>query len=278
MLSVGNLTFGGTGKTPFVLHACHALRERGRKPGILSRGYRARGPSGNDEAMLLAGHLPDVPHVQNPNRHDGGLSIADQVDCYVLDDGFQHHPLHRDVDVVLVDAIDPFGDGWCPPVGRLREPLGALSRAGLVVITRADLVPAECLGRVMRRVRARTTAPVATAVFAPECDTDLRGRDVLLACAIGNPEGFRRTVAALGANAVRERIYRDHHPYSREDVADLTGAGLPVVVTEKDAVKLRPLWPDSPALHVVQVRFEPRDAAQEIEAVFDRIAALVAAR
>ena len=79
-------------------------------------------------------------------------------------------------------------------------------------------------------------------------------------------------------NVVRERIYRDHHPYSSEDAAELTGAGLPVVVTEKDAVKLGPLWPDSPPLHVVQVRFEPRDAGQEIDAVFDRIAALVAAR
>ncbi|MFQ5843634.1 MAG: tetraacyldisaccharide 4'-kinase [Planctomycetota bacterium] len=271
VLSVGNLTLGGTGKTPFVLHACRELRARGRRPGILSRGYRG-GPEGNDEARMLAGHLPDVPHVQNPDRLAGGISIRDRVDCYVLDDGFQHHPLHRDVDVVLVDATDPFGGGWCPPAGRLREPLGALARADLVVLTRADLASREELGDAMRRVRSRTPAPVATAAFEPSCDRDLDGEEVLLACAIGNPAPFRRAVASLGARVVQERIFRDHHRYTARDVERLARPGLPVVVTEKDAVKLRRRWPAGPALHVVGAEFRALDGADAIAAVFDRIA------
>ena len=120
VLSVGNLTFGGTGKTPFVVYACQALIARGRRPAILSRGYRSTGPDGNDEARVLAAHLPDVPHVSNPNRYAAGMTIVDEVDCFVLDDGFQHHPLARDADVVLIDLTNPFGGGFCPPAGQLR--------------------------------------------------------------------------------------------------------------------------------------------------------------
>ena len=271
VLSVGNLTFGGTGKTPFVIHACRALLDRGMTPAVLSRGYKARGPEGNDELLVISEHLPAVEHIQSKDRFAAGMTIAGRVDCFVLDDGFQHLPLHRDEDVVLVDATAPFGGGWCPPAGRLREPLRALDRATLVVITRADLVPRDSLGETMRTVRARTAAPVATGAFLPSCDEPLEGADVLVACGIANPGAFVLTVESMGARVVSQRFFPDHHAYGPRDVEALAREGLPVVVTEKDAVKLRPLWGANPPLHVVRIAFRELDGAGDIEAVFDRL-------
>lgn len=271
VLSVGNLTFGGTGKTPFVIHACRELARRGRRAAILSRGYRALGPQGNDEALVIARHLSDVPHALDPDRYAAGLRLAGDVDIFVLDDGFQHLPLWRDADVVLVDATDPFGGGRCPPAGRLREPVAALGRATLVVLTRADLVDRETLGDSMRTVRAHTAAPIVTAAFPPTCDADLAGREVCVACAIGNPDAFVRTVESLGATVAARRFFRDHHAYSEKDASALAHLGLPVVVTEKDAVKLEALWRGAVPLHVVRIAFEVLDGAADLDALFDRL-------
>jgi len=196
---------------------------------------------------------------------------VEQADVFVLDDGFQHLPLHRDADIVLVDCTDPFGGGWCPPAGRLREPLSALRRADLVVLTRADLVDRASLGETMRVVRAHATAPVATGAFPASCEADLRGVAVSVACGIGNPRAFLATVEGLGAAVARKRIFRDHHAYDARDAAALAAEGLPVVVTEKDAVKLRPLWTAATPLHVVTNRFEPLDGAAELAALLDRL-------
>jgi len=274
VLSVGNLTFGGTGKTPFVIYACQELERRGKTVAVLSRGYRAHGPEGNDEALVLRAHLPDVRHLQNPYRFAAGSTIQDDVDLFVLDDGFQHHPLRRDADVVLVDATDPFGGGFCPPAGRLREPLSSLARADLVVLTRADQVSRDSLGDTMREVRTRTAAPVVTGVFRPTCAEALADRDVLVACAIGNPRAFHLTVESLGGRICDRRVFRDHHAYSARDVEGLVAPGLPVVVTEKDAVKLQALWPTAgPPLIVVKIAFEATDGVEHLSALFDRLAA-----
>lgn len=268
VLSVGNLTFGGTGKTPFVIHACRELARRGKKVAILSRGYRG-GHGGNDEARVIARHLPDVPHVQDPDRFAAGSRIAGETDVFVLDDGFQHLPLFRDSDVVLVDATDPFGGGFCPPAGRLREPLSALDRATLVVITRSDLVDRASLGETMRVVRASTAAPVVTTAFRARCDAP---RDpVTVACGIGNPRAFCMMLEKLGVRIEERRFFRDHHAYTRADAAALAGLGRPVVVTEKDAVKLEPLWPPSPPLIIVGVELSVLDGAAHLDALFDRL-------
>ena len=251
------------------MHACRALQARGKRPAILSRGYRGTGPEGNDEAKVLAAHLPGVTHLQNPDRYAAGMTIAGEVDCFVLDDGFQHHPLARDADVVLIDLTDPFGGGLCPPAGRLREPLSALRRASLVVLTRAELVDDAELGETMRQVRARTAAPVVTSRFVPSCDESLDGKEVMVACGIGNPHAFVATVEGMGARVVRHRFFRDHKHYDADDAQALAAAGLPVVVTEKDAVKLQPLW-ESGELHVVRIVFEAVDAAADLDALFDR--------
>jgi tetraacyldisaccharide 4'-kinase len=271
VVCVGNLTFGGTGKTPTVIYLCEWFRARGRRVAILSRGYRAAGEDGNDEAQVIRRHLPDVEHFQNPDRYRAGSAVAERFDLFVLDDGFQHHPLHRDLDLVLIDATDPFGGGWCPPGGRLREPLSALGRAGAVVLTRADLVTREELGDTMRRVRELTKAPVATARFAPACDEELAGRSVLVACGIGNPRAFVATVEAMGGDVEQTRFYRDHHAYAATDAAGLAGQALPVVVTEKDAVKLEPLWPAGGApLVVVTIEFEFLEGGDEVIALLEK--------
>jgi len=273
VVCVGNLTFGGTGKTPTVIFLGGWFRDRGVRVAILSRGYRAEGPEGNDEARVIARHLPDVAHFQDPDRYRAGSAQQQNFDLFLLDDGFQHHPLHRDVDLVLIDATDPFGGGWCPPGGRLREPLSSLERAGAVVITRADLVSREELGETMRAVRARTRAPVATARFAPACDRDLRGERVFVACGIGNPAAFVRTVESLGGEAQETRFFRDHHAYSRTDARELAAQALPVVVTEKDAVKLEPLWPaDGAPLVVVTIAFEFIQGGDAVMALMEDVA------
>jgi len=269
VLSVGNLTFGGTGKTPFVIHACKELLRRGKKVAVLSRGYRG-GPGGNDEARVIARHLPQVPVVEDPDRFAAGSRIAPDTDVFVLDDGFQHLPLFRDHDVVLVDATDPFGGGFCPPAGRLREPLSALDRATLVVITRADLVDRAALGETMRTVRERTAAPVVTTAFRAQCDVPLAGLEATVACGIGNPGAFELMLERQGVRILERRFFRDHHAYTRADAASLAAAGRPVVVTEKDAVKLEALWPPKPPLVVVRAELLVLDGATHLDALFDR--------
>ncbi len=252
-----------------MIHACKELARRGKKVAILSRGYRG-GPGGNDEALVIARHLPDVPHVQDPDRFAAGSRIAEKTDVLVLDDGFQHLPLFRDHDIVLVDATDPFGGGFCPPVGRLREPLSALDRATLVVITRADLVDRASLGETMRAVRERTAAPVVTTAFRARCDAPLDGLEATVACGIGNPHAFALMLENLGVRIAERRFFRDHHAYTRADAEALAAPGRPVVVTEKDAVKLEALWPPRPPLIVVGVEPLVLDGAAHLDAVFDR--------
>jgi tetraacyldisaccharide-1-P 4'-kinase len=123
----------------------------------------------------------------------------------------------------------------------------------------------------MRQVRARTAAPVATGAFRPVAPPDLAGARVLVACGIGNPAAFVSTVERLGAEVAETAFFRDHHHYGPRDAARLAGRGLPVVVTEKDAVKLERLWDGAVPLHVVRVEFEPLDGAREIEAILDRL-------
>jgi tetraacyldisaccharide 4'-kinase len=253
-----------------VIHACKELSRRGKRVAILSRGYRG-GPGGNDEKKVIARHLDQVAHLEDPDRFAAGSRIAAETDVFVLDDGFQHLPLFRDHDVVLVDATDPFGGGFCPPAGRLREPLSALDRATLVVITRADLVDRASLGETMRRIRERTAAPVVTTAFRARCDEPLDGLQVTVACGIGNPRAFVLMVERLGATIAERRFFRDHHAYTRADADALVAHGRPVVVTEKDAVKLEALWPPGPPLITVGIELAILDGAAHLDSLFDRL-------
>lgn len=252
VISIGNLTAGGTGKTPAALAVVERLRARGRRPAILSRGYR--GVDGVNEEARLAG---DVPVVCDPDRIAGGKrALADGADCLVLDDGFQHRRLHRDLDIVLVDATRPWGfadgsRGAVLPLGYLREGRSALRRAGLLWITRSDLVTADRLE--VLRAQLRTIAPVVeerivdasiTALDggSPEPAASWRGRRVLLASGIGNPAGFEAAVRLLGLVPVASHRFPDHHHFTAGEAAELADAArsadATLLVTGKDAVKL----------------------------------------
>ncbi len=256
VVSVGNLTVGGTGKTPCVEYVARIYRGHGLRVAILSRGYGAGGGR-NDEAMVLEENLPDVPHLQGPDRAALAATAAEELESevLVLDDAFQHRRLARDLDVVLIDATNPWGHGHLLPRGLLREPPSSLRRAGAVLLTRCDQVgPAE-RGRLREAVaRLAAGTPVAETTHRPvglvngdrAADLErLRGRPVAAFCGIGNPEAFRRTLADLGADVVAFRTFPDHHPYARADVDDLRAWGRQqpadcvVVTTQKDLVKLR---------------------------------------
>ncbi len=254
VISVGNLTTGGTGKTPMVADLCRRLRGEGRRPAIVSRGYGA-GPDGiNDEALELADRLPDVPHVQNADRVAAARVAVEELEAelIVMDDGFQHRRLGRDVDIVLVDCSDPFGGGRLLPAGRLREPKSALSRADAIVLTRAEGSVAELVREIRRFNR---DCPVAATRHHParlirhgladETIASLAGQRIGMLAAIGNPAAFEASLRRLGADVATRMVLPDHAAFDRavrqrlirwaESAGDLDR----IVCTHKDLVKLR---------------------------------------
>lgn len=262
VVSVGNLTLGGTGKTPLVKWIARFLREEGVRVTLLSRGYGSNDGGPNDEALELEQSLPDVPHLQNPDRVASARVAFEELaaQVLVLDDGFQHRRLARDLDVVLLDATEPFGFGRVFPRGALREPVKSLKRADLVCLTRSDLTTADQREAIHERVAAaapdaawvesvtRPTrligvpAELSTPTIDEPLDT-LRGRRVAAFCGIGNPGAFRSLLEGLGAEVVWFSEYADHHTYTRGDIgrierdAEHAGADL-LVCTHKDLVKV----------------------------------------
>lgn len=258
---VGNLTAGGTGKTPFVAWLAREALARGRRPAVLSRGYGppAAGSTLSDEGALLTELLGGrVPVVEDADRVRGGramLAAHPSTDLVLLDDGFQHRRLARDVDVVLLDATCPFGYERLLPRGLLREPSGGLSRAHAVVITRAERVDRAALDAVSARVAALAPSALRAAVrtvplgWRRACDgaalelEALRGRRVVVWAGIGNPRAFAAMVRDVGAEVVLERFDRDHRPIAPAAVRDVLAAATArgathVVVTRKDLVKI----------------------------------------
>lgn len=304
VVSVGNLTAGGTGKTPFAVWLTQRFVARGLRPGLLSRGYRPRGARGgdptapNDEARLLAAALPGVPHVEDPDRVRGAAALERLgVDIIVLDDGFQHRRLGRDLDLVLVDASRPFGLApsapgaapvvACLPRGLLREPPRALSRADTLVLTRADSVPPEALAAL--RVTLARWAPGVPQALAVHRPTALRalvgpgralawlaGREVDLVSGIGNPAAFERTVTSLGAVVGEHRRFRDHADFGADE---LTGLGRrPVLVTAKDAARVgapspafTSWFPAGAEVHALDIALEVTEGAAALDALLDRL-------
>ncbi len=266
VVSIGNLTTGGTGKTPFAAYIARWLAERGQRVCFLSRGYRAETGQVNDEALVLAQLCPDVPHLQNPDRVASAQRAVAQwnSDVLILDDGFQHRRLARDLDIVLIDAANPWGYGHLLPRGLLREPFTGLRRADLVVITRVDQASDDHLNAIRKRIADHTTVDCVEVSFPPArlinaagamADIDsLLGQPLAVFCGIGNPSAFRTTVEALGLTIAAFREFPDHHFYTPDDVAQLTrwaadSGATASLVTQKDLVKLSltawegmPLW------------------------------------
>jgi tetraacyldisaccharide 4'-kinase len=263
VISVGNLTVGGTGKTPMVLWIAEKLAAEGQQAAILTRGYRGFGASGSaqtdgggapmpDEMALLQMRLGERAQFGvGKNRYASGEALARRgARWFILDDGFQHLALARDVDIVLLDSGDPFGGGHTLPAGRMREPRAALRRADIVVITRTNRAPA--LETVVRRY---TTAPIHYAwpeldavLSVPALDLKMPGNGtrskVFAFCGIGNPTAFFSDLVRWNFNVVGEKCFADHHWYSPADIVQIERAARKagadtLLCTEKDVFNLR---------------------------------------
>lgn len=288
VISVGNITTGGTGKTPFVIEVVRRLRALGRKPAILTRGYAAKSGQTADEVLEFQQELPDVPVVVNADRVGGARSASadHRADCAVLDDGFQHRRLARELDIVLIDALNPWGGGQLLPAGNLREPLTSLSRAGLIVLTRANQVPAAECEALFKEIRTFVSeAEILRADVAPLGITTTNGatlpsaelayRGVMPVCGVGNPRSFLAQVQSLAGHAVAPMIFRDHHRYTPRDARRILSTAMAadadlVLVTRKDWVKLAALWMaldarEKPDLARLDMRLEVRDPASVLD-------------
>lgn len=265
VVSVGNVTTGGTGKTPMVEYIAKWYRQQGLRVAIVSRGYGAESGARNDEAMELECRLPDVPHLQNPDRFQAAQTAVEELESQliVLDDGFQHRRLHRDLDLVLLDAMEPFGFGHVLPRGLLRESLNGLRRADAVVLSRANAVSTERREEIRSHVqRFAADIPWIEAAHEPQSWINSgaaplnqwSGKRVAAFCGIGNPDGFRHSLEQCECDVAAMRAFPDHHTYTREDIAELQQwaqklAVEALVCTEKDWVKIQadelegiPLW------------------------------------
>jgi tetraacyldisaccharide 4'-kinase len=257
VVSVGNVTLGGVGKTPLVEWLARWFRQRGVRVTLISRGYGAEAGARNDEALELEQKLPDVPHVQNPDRVEAAEMAIEEFECQLilLDDAFQHRRIHRDLDIVVLDALAPFGFEHVFPRGALREPLSGLRRAQVIALSRADLVTAEERESIRRRaagyspqaawVEMRHSPRVLLSSDGQEEHlSTLQGASVAAFCGIGNPVGFRRTLESCGCRIAAFKEFPDHHAFTRQDVTSLVAWSSEqretklLVCTHKDLVKI----------------------------------------
>jgi tetraacyldisaccharide 4'-kinase len=277
VISVGNLTTGGTGKTPFVSYLARGLVRQKHKPAILARGYRARSRGRrNDELEMLARQCPEAVTVPNANRLAGAMRALEAgADVAVLDDGFQHLALQRDLDILLVDATRPFGNGHLLPRGPLREPAENAARADLAVITRTDLAGLGPVGELRTWLsRLKRGLPIVGCCFRPRAlrplsegaeeslpPETLSGKRVGAFAALAQPRGFGQTLRSVGAEVVYARRFPDHHRYAPRDLAAVVRAAAAsgaemLVTTEKDAVKLEDLPAPEIPLYCLSVETE----------------------
>jgi len=303
VISVGNLTAGGTGKTPLVVWLAGLLQDKDLRVAILTRGYKAtrvaharhQAAMGtahptDDEPAELASMCPEVPVIINPDRVAGAAeavgSHAAQV--LLLDDGFQHRRLARDLDIVTIDATLPFGYGKLLPAGLLREPVSGLRRAHAVVLTRSDQVGEEELLRIEKHLRqVNKELLICRAVHAPvavrmpgENHLDLpqlRGKKVFGFCGIGNPTAFFETLERLGCTLVGSRSFNDHHRYSDECLSQIHEQATErqadlLLTTQKDWTKIAHLTQprQKPPIACVIVRLQLVSRATDLTALIER--------
>lgn len=276
VVSVGNLTVGGTGKTPFVRALARRLIADGHRPLILGRGYGAKVAGGLDEeGASLQRDLPDARVVQSPDRFRAARPHLDADPPFtvaVLDDGAQAMRLHRDLEILLIDAKRPFGAGWPLPAGALREGRGAIARADLVIVTRSGGLDGPGRERLtVKLAQAGLDADMAWAVHAPDRLIpdgrglgELRGKRVYLLSGIAAPESFAETVRGLGADVVGNSAHSDHHAFTANDLMSAASSARDaaadlLLATGKDEPKLGVLGPTDPPLCFLEVvvRLDP---------------------
>ncbi len=284
VISVGNLTTGGTGKTPMVVHLVELLQRHGRAPAVVLRGYKQTDERPSDEATLLREALPGVAVVVNGDRVAAARQVARrhaEVDVIVLDDGFQHRRIARDLDVVLIDATNPFGYGRVLPRGMMREGPGGLRRADAVVVTRSPLgrdpqAAAELNERVARYHGKPPVAHFAhrwaNVVDANDAPVESVGRPAVAFCGVGNPRPFFDE-AVQHAEVKQTIAFADHHHYTHDDLAQLAAVArendaVALLTTGKDWVKLRPLLEsadDVPAVWRAELELACLDGGAALE-------------
>ncbi|MEA1882716.1 MAG: tetraacyldisaccharide 4'-kinase [Candidatus Marinimicrobia bacterium] len=269
VISVGNITTGGTGKTPAVIYLARLLSKKGKTVAVLSRGY-GRKTAGTqlvtdgmtpvtdwrnfgDEATLLAKALPGIPILVDENRHRGGLFLVDRFkpDVIIMDDAFQHRAIERDIDIVLINSQDSRQTHKLLPYGFLREPWIQLRRAHVLIFTKTNLKkPAPFLRSLARSAKLPRFRSVLMSGEPTSCNGQKRaaaqGTKVFALSAVGDHGGFIRSLKKLGLNVVDEMVFIDHHDYTKADVIDAkrrfskSKADF-VITTEKDMVKLEQL-------------------------------------
>ncbi|HUE42725.1 MAG TPA: tetraacyldisaccharide 4'-kinase [Candidatus Sulfotelmatobacter sp.] len=251
VISVGNLTTGGTGKTPMVLWLAERFLAEGKSVAILSRGYEGSGGT-SDEVELMRGRLGDrVRFGVGANRFASGVRLEAErrVDVFLLDDGFQHRRLERDLDILMLDGSRDLRGGWMLPSGSLREPVSACHRADVLVVSRkSERVPIEAADAKMDRIFYAQTRllgfrRLGVAGVEPKGVSEIGGGPFFAFCGIGNPDAFFSDLVGWGLELAGEKAFRDHHAYSGTDVERLDveadqGSAAGFVTTEKDAANL----------------------------------------
>jgi tetraacyldisaccharide 4'-kinase len=276
VVSVGNISVGGAGKTPFVIMLAGLLRQRGLRVDVLSRGY-GRKTSGvlvvddggtptqfGDEPLLIARRLPDVPVIVGESRYQAGLEAERcfESDVHLLDDAFQHRGLARDFDIVLLSRRDL--DDRLLPVGRLREPLSSLTRADAVVWSEPGDIPSLPVSIPLWRVRRQLELPPQSPLKP------------FVLCAIAGPQRFLCDLESAGVHVAGHHSFRDHHAYTEADIRGLCReagrAGADgFLTTEKDAVKLDALRAKLPNLAVARLSLELENAQQVLTTILDKV-------
>jgi len=292
VISIGNITAGGTGKTPLVIWLANLLCERDFCCAILTRGYKTRKGTFKDEPAILAKSCPKARIVINPDRFAGAARAVNEFGAGVLimDDGFQHRRLARQLDIVAIDSTCPFGYNRLLPAGLLREPVEALKRADAVVITRSNQTPKARLEQLERKVRMINPAiTIAKCVHKPVCAKTLEGRALSLDelgekkiyafCGIGNPDAFFDGLKKLGLNVIGSKTYNDHHQYTDTDIADIFEEARYltselVVTTQKDWVKTAlPTLKQDLALAYLAVRLDFIEGEDKIVELVEKVLA-----
>lgn len=307
VVSVGNLSVGGTGKTPFVAFLAERLMARGLKPAILTRGYGRRTGSGlitiepgsgrapdprevGDEPALLARKLPAVPIVVSADRYRAGLLAEDKfkVDVHILDDGFQHFALARDLDIVLLDATQELSDRELMPAGRLRETCASLERAHYVVLTRSELADPRPTEERVRKINSKAGIFHSSTKLQGVMDISSRKISALQAAlegpayafsGIGNPPAFFADLAQWGFSVAARAEFQDHHVYKPDEITRLVAnarkAGAKILLTtEKDALNFPRMEKTEIPILACVIQAEVHEADGFEEALFDRLGAV----
>ncbi|MFH1227321.1 MAG: tetraacyldisaccharide 4'-kinase [Planctomycetota bacterium] len=263
VISVGNIAVGGTGKTPLVIYLAKMFLQSGKKVGILARGYGKishRATENTEKSLItddeaLVPEIPNVVRIAQPDRLSAGrkLCAEQNINSIILDDGFQHWQIKRDMDIVVIDSTNPFGKGWLLPAGILREPLGQLKRADMFVLTHCNFAAQDKLSWLEQFLKSYDK-PVVKTVHQPIELVPLSGGEIIRInnqnldkvygfCGIGSPERFRDTLKEI-SEMLGFDLFPDHHIYSNTEIdklaqkAKTTGARM-LVTTEKDALRLK---------------------------------------